>query len=223
MSTIASLRTKVAVWHCGQGGAREQMEFMCTCTGGTHSYCRCVAFSPDGGQLVSGSDDNNVRLWNMQTGALFAGHEGHHKRVIFGRILNGWDFVASGSLDSTVRIWNAVTGLQVGEYTGHSGAARCVAFSADGLRIASALLMKSMCGLLVRPPVCNGTQSTWLCAVAGISPANRLAVASEDGSIRIWVRKSGSCIEQHDLGKPIITFAMAPGRESLRCPQQRES
>jgi len=34
--------------------------------------------------------------------------------------------------------WNAAAGLQVGEYTGHSDRVNCVAFSADGLHIASA-------------------------------------------------------------------------------------
>src|SRR5258706_12389667 len=32
--------------------------------------CYCIAFSPDGRQLVSGSRDHMIRLWNIRTGAL---------------------------------------------------------------------------------------------------------------------------------------------------------
>src|SRR5882762_6439089 len=43
-----------------------------------HTYrCLSVAFSPDGGQLVSGSRDGTVRLWNIETGALLHTMTGH--------------------------------------------------------------------------------------------------------------------------------------------------
>src|SRR5882762_8723380 len=35
----------------------------------THN-CRCIAFSPDGERLVSGSEDCTLRLWDISTGAL---------------------------------------------------------------------------------------------------------------------------------------------------------
>jgi len=39
----------------------------CTLTG--HSgHVRSVAYSPDGKHIVSGSDDNTVRVWDSQTG-----------------------------------------------------------------------------------------------------------------------------------------------------------
>ena len=48
---------------------------------GHTSYRHCIAFSPDGGELVSGFDDNTVRVWDVQTGALLQVIKGHHERV----------------------------------------------------------------------------------------------------------------------------------------------
>ena len=39
------------------------------CTLRGHSdYVRSVAYSPDGKHIVSGSDDNTVKVWDSQTG-----------------------------------------------------------------------------------------------------------------------------------------------------------
>ena len=35
---------------------------------GHSDVVRSVAYSPDGGQLLSGSDDKTVRVWDMATG-----------------------------------------------------------------------------------------------------------------------------------------------------------
>ena len=47
------------------GGWGHEQE--CTLTG--HSdFVRSVAYSPDGKHLVSGSNDNTVKVWDSQTG-----------------------------------------------------------------------------------------------------------------------------------------------------------
>jgi WD40 repeat protein len=91
-----------------------------------------VAFSPDGKQVVSGSSDETVRLWDVVTGAALQTLEGHSGQVTSVAFSPDGKQVASGSYDETVRLWDAVTGAALQTLEGHSGSVTSVAFSSDG-------------------------------------------------------------------------------------------
>jgi WD40 repeat protein len=93
---------------------------------------RSVAFSPDGKQVVSGSDDETVRLWDAVTGAALQTLEGHSDTVWSVAFSPDGKQVVSGSGDETVRLWDAVTGAALQTLEGHSGSVISVAFSPDG-------------------------------------------------------------------------------------------
>ena len=81
--------------------------------------------------VVSGSDDETVRVWDAATGTAvdepFTGHDGAVSAVAVGQ-LDGRTVVVSGSDDETVRVWDAATGEPVGEpFTGHDGGVSAVA------------------------------------------------------------------------------------------------
>ena len=78
-----------------------------------------MAFSPDGKQVVSGSWDKSVKLWNVETGTCESTVRGH----------NGKD----GCI-CDCHSWGALKGSVNPEcpVTGHSGQVSSVAFSADG-------------------------------------------------------------------------------------------
>ncbi|KAJ6616366.1 WD40 repeat-like protein [Mycena sp. CBHHK59/15] len=98
-----------------------------------------VAFSPDGTQIVSGSEDCTVRLWDAQTGHTVAGPiKGHHKGVLSVGFSPDGTQIVSGSEDCTVRVWDAQTGHTVaGPFEGHSKGVLSVGFSPDGTQIVS--------------------------------------------------------------------------------------
>ncbi len=69
------------------------------------NYVYAVAFSPDGNTLASGSSDNSIRLWDVQSGK--------ERQVLLGHLNPVWsvafspdsDSLASGSLNGTLRLW----------------------------------------------------------------------------------------------------------------------
>ncbi len=69
-----------------------------------------VAFSPDGTRVVSGSDDETVKIWSASTGEVEQTLQGHSDFVRSVAFSPDGTRVVSGSNDNTVKIWSASTG-----------------------------------------------------------------------------------------------------------------
>jgi WD40 repeat protein len=96
-----------------------------------------VAFSPDGRQVVSGSEDQTVRLWDAATGAALQRLEGHTGVVTSVAFSPDGRQVVSGSYDQTVRLWDAATGAALQRLEGHTDYVSSVAFSPDSRQVVS--------------------------------------------------------------------------------------
>ena len=69
-----------------------------------------IAFSSDGKQLASASDDGTVRLWDAATGAALQTLKGHANCVNAIAFSPDGKQLASASHDGTVRLWDPATG-----------------------------------------------------------------------------------------------------------------
>ena len=76
---------------------------------GHTDYVGCLAFSPDGASLVSGSHDKTVKLWDVQTGGVVKTFYGHTRWVLSVSISADHTMIASGSRDKAVHLWNIQT------------------------------------------------------------------------------------------------------------------
>ncbi|XP_072488003.1 WD repeat-containing protein 38 isoform X2 [Notamacropus eugenii] len=95
-------------------------------------------FSPSSEYLATGSWDSTVQVWDLRAldkikKKILEGHKGNVSCVCF----SPSGLLASGSWDKTICIWKPETGKLLSKLLGHLTWVKSMAFSADGLRMAS--------------------------------------------------------------------------------------
>ncbi|PVF93849.1 WD40 repeat-like protein [Serendipita vermifera] len=100
---------------------------------------KCIAYSPDGRRIASGSSDHTAWLWDAETGAAIGGPlRGHTESVDCVSFSPGGRMLASGSGDSSIRLWDVESGTPLGEpLQGHMSGIIALAFSPDSRHLAS--------------------------------------------------------------------------------------
>ena len=109
---------------------------------------RTVAFNSDGSKLVSGGDDDAIKIWNTSTlgdtnpaASLIATLSGNTGNVMSAVFSPDDSKIISAGYHTTIKIWNANaitdTSVPITSLSGHSNNINTVAFSPDGSKLAS--------------------------------------------------------------------------------------
>lgn len=166
---------------------------------------RTVAFAADTQTLVSGGEDNSIKVWSLGTGnspktlgGWVFGHSGWVQAIAFSP---DGQTLASGSVDGTVKVWNLGTGKLVrtlgGWFAPDRDAVNAIAIDSDGQILASAHVDKTVKVWYLASGKMRGTlrgHTAWVESVA-ISPDGKiLASGSGDKMIKLWDLKTGKAI-----------------------------
>jgi hypothetical protein len=180
----------------------------------------CV-FTPDGLFLVSASDDNTLKLWDMDTGKEIRSFTGHQGWVRSCAVVPGGRAMVSASYDRTLKLWDIHSGKEIRTFTGHKSPVVACTVTPDGRAMVSASedqtlkLWDIQSGKEIR--TFTGHKSPVVaCSVA---PDGRAMVsASYDQTLKLWDIHSGKEIRTFTGHKDYVTACVvAPdGRSDIK-------
>ena len=178
-----------------------------------------VAFSSDGQQAASGSDDRTIRIWEIPSGRLLANLECSSEVFAVAFSTDGTQLLSAGR-DRLLRLWDLQSRKQVRVFQGHTDAVRCVAYSLDGKRAASGGDDRS-----VRIwDVASGDEKIALSGhtepitgVAWAKDGQRILSGSRDGTVRWWdVVQQKQLLQLEGHAGSVLSIALAPdGKTAL--------
>jgi WD40 repeat protein len=156
---------------------------------GHRSIISSLAFSADGKLLATGSWDKTVRLWRVRDARLVCIL--HLPWAVWSVALapDGLTLIAAGD-DPVARVFDAVTGAAWGPpLTGHQGTVNSVAYSSDGLLMATGSEDQTVKLWSVPTHQCIATYTghTGGVNVVAFSPDHqRVVSAGNDNTLRLW-------------------------------------
>ncbi len=160
-----------------------------------------ITFNPEGTQLASGSADETVRLWDVETGAtlhIFSFDAGWCTALTFNP---QGDQLIAGGMDNTVRLWDVKTGAELKTLIGHDGAIFSVAYHPKNDQLASGdsqtvRLWDVNTGVELH--ILEGHDSA-IISLAYSLQGDQLASCDDKGKVCLWDVKTGAELHTLDL------------------------
>ncbi len=193
-------------WQCVQtlaGSSKKRSEWYAGVTS--------IAFSPDGQWLVSGYEDNAIRVWELSTGKAIHTFSGYPDFVRSVAISPDGKLIA-GVTSDVIKLGELSTGKEISTLSGHSGIIYSVTFSPDGQMVASGAHDQTIrLWDLNTEQVIRTMSAPDLIDAVRFSPDGQfLASSDRDNTIKLWNPNTGQQIRTlsgHSRKIPAVSFS----------------
>jgi WD40 repeat protein len=157
-----------------------------------------LAVTPDGKRVVSGSSDNTLKVWGLESGQCIVTLKGHSRDVNVLALTPGGERLVSGSDDSTLKVWDLLSGHCLATFKGHTQEVSNVAITPNGENIVSISTDKTLKVWELKSGNCLLTNdigdSTGFFVQLAITPDGKQAISRyglSDHFIGIWNIETG--------------------------------
>jgi len=149
-----------------------------------------VAFSPQGGWLVTGGRDRAVMIWEVVSQRLLRASSEHKGAVCAVAVSADSRLIASGCGAGTLKIWNGfdVSRGSMASFSYHSDGVRTLAFAPDALTLASGGEDRTLrlWSIAARQMLVSIKHESPLRLVLFSPDANTLATITDEGTLRLF-------------------------------------
>lgn len=153
---------------------------------------RSAQFSPDGGRILTASDDDTARVWDAASGGTIGQPLQHRGDVVSAFFNADGSRVVTLSEDKSARVWDAESGAPLTEPMWHERGVGSAMFSPDGERVITASRDGTAVIWDVRPGIAlpNSLKMEGIPYTAQFNPDGRSLLVGVSGSadrnVRVW-------------------------------------
>ncbi len=163
---------------------------------GHTNHVNVVAVTPNGRRIVSGSWDETLKVWEMDSWQCVATLEGH-TNFTRGVAVTSDGRIISGSRDRTIRVWEMDTWKCLASLQGHTDYLYGVAVTLDGRRIISGSRDRTIRVWEMDTWKCLASLQGHTNSIRGVTvtpDGQRIISASYDRTVRVWEMDSWECL-----------------------------
>lgn len=151
----------------------------------------CLQFC--GNRIVSGSDDNTLKVWSAVTGKCLRTLIGHTGGVWSSQMSAEGNIIISGSTDRTLKVWDADSGLCKHTLFGHTSTVRCMHL--HGSRVVSGSRDATLRVWDITDGACLHILVGHLAAVRCVQYDGKLVVSGAyDYMVKVWNPERQECL-----------------------------
>jgi WD40 repeat protein len=183
----------------------------------------CVAISPDGKIVATGSEDHLAKLWDASTGKLLWTLEGHGEAISSVAFAPDGKTLATGSADQTMRLWDAATGSEIkSRLRQFSSPVRSIAFAPNGLRavgldgsVEVVLEDGSTMMILDKMTPTQKEHKKPVLSVAFSPDGTKLVSRDADGTVKLWNVRTSQEEREFSKSEGILSVAFSPDGKTI--------